>query len=149
MEDIMYANAFYEVLEILTYISKEDYEKIPINLIELFEENANLEHNFKYNSQITLSEQGCSDITKAIIALLYRDYWASKEEKEDILLNEKKEKIRIEQELREKYNPDNLFKKKNIEEKNECKQLIEYKEENFFNKILKKIASFFKKTCTK
>ena len=149
MEDIIYANAFYEVLEILTYISKEDYEKIPINLIELFEENANLEHNFKYNSQITLSEQGCSDITKAIIALLYRDYWASEEEKENILLNEKKEKIRIEQEIREKYNMDNLFKKKNIEEKNECKQLIEYKEENFFNKILKKIASFFKKTSTK
>ena len=89
MEDIIYANAFYEVLEILTHISKEDYEKIPRTLIELFEENANWNYNFKYNSQITLSEQGCSDITKTIIALLYRDYWAGNEEKENILLNEK------------------------------------------------------------
>lgn len=143
MKDIIYANAFYEVLEVLMYISKEDYEKIPGTLIELFEENANLNHNFKYNSQSTLSEQGCSEITRTIIALLYRDYWASNEEKENILLNERNDKIRIEQEKKEKYNPDNLFKKtrtQNIE----CKEIVEYKEANFFRKILRKIKSFFK-----
>lgn len=148
MEDIRYANAFYEVLEILSYISKEDYEKIPRSLIELFEENANLNYNFKYNSKITLREQGCSDITKAIIALLYRDYWASKEEKENILLNEKNDKIRIEQEKQEKYNPDNLFNARNkgteeITLNIDCKKLIEYKKENFLRKLLRKIRNFF------
>ena len=52
--------------------------------------------------------------------------------------------------MRERYNPDNLFKKKEKEEQNnEVKQenteLIEYKEQNIFKKILNKIMKFFKK----
>ena len=56
---------------------------------------------------------------------------------------------KIEAEMRERYNPDNLFKKKEKEEQNnEVKQenteLIEYKEQNIFKKILNKIMKFFK-----
>jgi len=55
-----------------------------------------------------------------------------------------------EEELREKYNPDNLFKKKDIEveettENTESKELTKYKKENFFKTILRKIFSIFKK----
>ena len=39
MVDINYANAYTEVLEILKYIPKEDYNKIPKNKIELYETN--------------------------------------------------------------------------------------------------------------
>ena len=72
--------------------------------------------------------------------------------------NEKKELIKLysendkrkEEELRERYNPDNLFKKKGqIVEDNkinqEYTQLIEYKEQNIFKKILSKIMKLFKK----
>ena len=57
---------------------------------------------------------------------------------------------KIEAEMRERYNPDNLFKKKEKEEQNnEVKQenteLIEYKKQNIFKKILNKIMKFFKK----
>ena len=57
---------------------------------------------------------------------------------------------RKEEELRERYNPDNLFKKKGqIVEDNkinqEYTQLIEYKEQNIFKKILSKIMKLFKK----
>ena len=41
MADIQYANAYTEVLDILKYISKEDYEKIPKSKIKVFEENSN------------------------------------------------------------------------------------------------------------
>ena len=37
MENIEYANAYSEVLEILKNISKEDYEKVPSEKIDLFE----------------------------------------------------------------------------------------------------------------
>ena len=37
MIDIEYANAYSEVLEILKYIPIKDYNKIPKNIIELFE----------------------------------------------------------------------------------------------------------------
>ena len=39
MVSVEYANAYTEVLGILKYISKEDYEKIPNSKIELFETN--------------------------------------------------------------------------------------------------------------
>ncbi len=56
---------------------------------------------------------------------------------------------KIEAEMRERYNPNNLFKKKEKQEQNnEVKQenteLIEYKEQNIFKKILNKIMKFFK-----
>ena len=51
---------------------------------------------------------------------------------------------RIEDEIREKYNPDNLFKKKeNIQEENkEELQLVEVKE-SIFKKIINKIKEIF------
>lgn len=36
MVSVEYANAYSEVLGILKYISREDYEKIPKNRIEVF-----------------------------------------------------------------------------------------------------------------
>ena len=55
-----------------------------------------------------------------------------------------------EQEIREKYNPDNLFKKREktfeppVEETKQDTQLIE-KKENFIQKIFNKIQKIFKK----
>ena len=52
--------------------------------------------------------------------------------------------------MRERYNPDNLFKKREkVEQNNDIKQekteLIEYKEKNIFRKILDRIMQFLKK----
>ena len=57
---------------------------------------------------------------------------------------------KIEAEMRERYNPDNLFKKRenverNDEVKEECTDIIEYKEQNIFKKILNRIIKFFKR----
>ena len=46
MVSLEYANAYSEVLEILRYVSKEDYNKIPKEKITLFETNSNKEYNF-------------------------------------------------------------------------------------------------------
>ena len=56
---------------------------------------------------------------------------------------------KIKAEMREIYNLDNIFKKKekgeqNNEVKQENTELIEYKEQNIFKKILNKIMKFFK-----
>ena len=48
MENIEYANAYSEVLEILKHISKEDYNKIPKQRIKLFETSANKNYEFTY-----------------------------------------------------------------------------------------------------
>lgn len=77
MENIEYANAYSEVLEILKNISKEDYEKVPSEKIDLFEKNANKNYSFQYDTNLTLDEQNVSKRAKAIIAILFRDYWAT------------------------------------------------------------------------
>ena len=71
-----------------------------------------------------------------------RHHWNNKEDSE----NDKK----LETEMRERYNPDNLFKKKekveqNDEAKEESTEIIEYKEQNILKKILNRIMKFFKK----
>lgn len=77
MINVEYANAYAEVLEILKYVSKEEYDKIPHSKIELFEINKNENYVFKYYPNKTLEEQKVSKRAKAIISILFRDYWAS------------------------------------------------------------------------
>ena len=109
MISIEYANAYNEVLEILKYISKEDYNKIPIEQIKLFEANANPNHIFSYNPEKTLDEQNALKITKGIIAILFRDYWATSEQKNKILNYEKNETVKEEKIKIEKYNSNDLI----------------------------------------
>ena len=149
MIDIVYANAYAEVLEILKYVSNEDYNKIPKEKIDLFEKNANLDYDFSYDINKTLDEQNVSKKAKTIIAILFRDYWATDAQREKIKAKEQYDRKIKEEENREKYNPDNIFKKcetKQIETTNEIKennQLIIYKEP-FFKKIFNKIINYIR-----
>ena len=58
---------------------------------------------------------------------------------------EKEESQKQEKELREKYNPDNIFKKKSSEENIQINnvQLVEIKETSWFKKVINKILRFF------
>lgn len=109
MVDIKYANAYSEVLEILKYIPIEDYNKIPKNQIELFETNANSKYIFHYNPNKTLNEQNVSKIAKGIIAILFRDYWSTENQRNKIIVKQNYDRMKLEEEKKEKYNPDNTF----------------------------------------
>lgn len=151
MVDIEYANAYSEVLEILKYISKEDYEKIPNSKIELFETNHNKEYIFKYNPNKTLDEQNVSKTAKAIIAILFRDYWATELQKEKIIAKQNYDRMQLEEKKKERYNSDNLFKnnkKKNILDATDQEQklaLIEINNIKWYKKVWKFITRFFSK----
>ncbi len=119
MVDIEYANAYTEVLEILKYISVEDYNKIPKNKIELFQINANNDYHFTYIPEKTLNEQNVSKIAKGIIAILFRDYWATDYQRARILEKENQDREELERQKGEKYNPDNIFKNKNTNTNND------------------------------
>lgn len=89
MVKVEYANAYKEVLDILKYVSKEDFDKIPAKKIKMFSKYANYDYDFEYNPEITLKEQNVSDIAQTIIAILFRDYWATNGQREKILSKEK------------------------------------------------------------
>lgn len=138
MINLEYANAYSEVLEILQYISREDYNKIPKKQIELFEKNANPNHNFVYNPLKTLNEQDALKITKGIISILFRDYWATDIQREKIIAKQNYARQILEEEKREKYNPNNIFNNEK-EIKNvikEEKALVEIKNEKWYEKVL-------------
>ena len=146
MENIEYANAYSEVLEILKNISKEDYEKVPSEKIDLFEKNANKNYNFQYDTNLTLDEQNVSKRTKAIIAILFRDYWATPEQREKILAKQNYDRIQIEKNKQKQYNVDNIFKnkEKKAETVENSVSMVEYKE-SIFSKIKKWFKQTFKK----
>lgn len=108
--DNIYRETFAEVLEVLKNSNSNIVEKIPKNFIEFL--NQNKDNN--YNVKIDFSDKNWDDSikqeTQAILALIYRDYIVSPEERDRLLEEEKEEQIKIENELREKYNPDNIFK---------------------------------------
>ena len=109
MANNKYAVAYSEVLEILKHIPTEDYNKIPRSKIELFETNADNEYTFNYNPRKTLEEQDVSNITKGIIILLFRDYWATELQRNKIIAKQNYDRIKLEEKKKEKYNTNNIF----------------------------------------
>ena len=148
MVDNKYAIAYSEVLEILKHIPKEDYNKIPNNEIELFESYADNNYTFNYDTSKTLEEQNVSDITKGIIILLFRDYWATEIQRNKIIAKQNYDRMKLEEKKKEKYNVD-IFKnrnndkqKLNIENTTKEVAMVEYKE-SIFKRIINKIKTIF------
>lgn len=140
-----YKIAYSQVLEILKHISVDDYNKIPQNMVQMFKTNASDENYFVYNSNKTLQEQNVSEIARTIIAILFRDYWATNEQKEKIVYVQNKER---EKNKKEQYNPDNLFTNKERTNKQnidlvEEKSMVAVNEEKWYKKIFSWIKSLF------
>lgn len=72
-----YAIAYKKVLEILKYIPEEDFNKIHNDTIEMFKTYSDKKYIFSYDPSKTLDEQNVSKRAKAIIGILFRDYWAT------------------------------------------------------------------------
>lgn len=143
-----YAKAYKEVIEILKYVPDEDVAKMPQEKIDFYKKHMDNEYDYKIDETKDFSEQTISETTEAILACIFRDYWATPYQRERILAKEKYDLQKLEEEKREKYNPDNIFKKNDDNEKfplnNELYENttlpIEVKKERFYEKII----NFFK-----
>ena len=139
-----YREAFSEVEQILKLMPTNLSNKIPTKYRNII----SLEKSKTYTPRISEPFEECElkEETTIILAVIYRDFLCSKEEREELLKRDKNKLLEFEEELREKYNPDNIFSKSPdniIEPENNEIQLIEYKE-SVFRKILNKIRAFFK-----
>ena len=145
------SKAYAEVLLILSYMEQKYIEMIPKKLLELFNEEKDKNYQPNINPNVSLAEQNLQRKTLALLAMLNLNYWCKDEnEKKELLKMYSENDKKIEAEMRERYNPDNLFKKRenveqNDEVKEECTDIIEYKEQNIFKKILNRIIKFFKR----
>ena len=139
--------AVSEVIQILDHTEKEITEKIPEKFIKFLFENADNDYKPNINFYNDNWENTIDEDTKALLAMIYRDYIVSETERLELLEEEKQEREKQEALLREKYNPDNLFKKgkKNEDEIDSINnmQLVEIKEAPWYKRLFKKLLSIF------
>ena len=149
---IDYAKRFVEVNEVLKHLSKEDFEKIPKDIIQLIEDNMDKQYVWNFDENKKLKDQNLNRDTIAFLSYINMEYLLNDEQKAFMQeIHEKNEKEK-QQELSDKYGYDDLFKEKKRKqnEKNntdgqlESTQMIEYKEK-FLTRLLNKIKKFFKK----
>lgn len=140
--------AYAEVDEILALMESEYIEKIPKKMREMFKKERPNDYNPLIQIDIPLEEQKLQRKTFAILAMLNLNYWCEdEEEKQELIKIYAENDIKREEELREKYNPDNIFKnRKDIQQiENNSLSIIEYREKRFLQKIIIFIKRFFKK----
>ena len=141
----VYYRALKELSEIIKFFPRNEYRKSPKTFINFIEENKDNSYEYMIEHIDDFQNQAMLDETRVLLSIVYRDFIASNKEKNQITDMEKNELLEEEKRIREKYNPDNIFKKRNVQQKenvitNEV-TMIEYKES-----IFTKIKNWFKRT---
>lgn len=148
MVSVAYSEAAVEVLDILKHTSKEDVNKIPRKFIEFLENNKSETYIADLDHTKTIKEMELKPKTQALLGLIYLKYWANEEEKIAFKKRARENEIKYQEELREKYNTDNLFrnKKEVVRYKNVQQEmsLQTVRHENFIQKIINKIKEMFR-----
>lgn len=117
MVDVKNANAISEVLHYLKGISQTDIDKLPNKLMNFLEENASKDYICDFDYTKPLSELDLLDETKGLLGLICLNYWCeTEEEKADFTRKLNENENQYQKELREKYNPDDIFKKDTLVE---------------------------------
>lgn len=149
-----FAEASAEINEILKYMPDEELKKIPSKLRDFFREVASKDYVTNINPNLPLDEQEIKEKTKDIIALIYRNYWCSEEERKELDQKLIENDRKFEEELREKYNPDNIFKNNvtttkkeepEIKEEKIEQSLVVQETEKWYQRFLDMVKKWFKK----
>ena len=141
-----YSVAITEVLYILKYLPKDMTANIPTNFLKYLNENSIPDYKPDFDLSKGLDNVRLKHKTKILLAIIYRNYICSKQERLDydkiLLQNENEYQIK----LKEKYNTDNIFKetKTSDDNNNDINQLVIYKKSYFT-----RIKDFIKKILHK
>lgn len=143
--DREYSYAVAELLDLLRNTEDELINKVPTNLIDIWEKQVPED----YKSKDMLTEEDWENIelaqkTKALIGMVYRNYWCNAEERKmyDEILRKNEEKRQAE--LKEKYKEEDLYRPVHQEEAtvDEENEMIVYKD-NIIIRIINKIKEIF------
>lgn len=143
----VYREAFSEIDEIFKLMPISFINKIPIKFRDMIHNEKSKE--YQPIIEEPLENYTLKDETIIILSLIYRDFLCSKEEKERLKMRDAQRMKEVEEELREKYNVDNLFKNRQQVHENEQTQinnsLLVIEEEKWYKKIFNIIKKLFKK----
>lgn len=135
---------YVDISIIIGMMPTEMKSKISNSFIDFIENNKSNTYVSNINPKIPLREQNIRKETKEMLGIIYRDYLCSNEERIDLIQEENEELAKLELEKRKLYNPDDIFKKKDLKENIIKKEvgMIEYKE-SIIKKIITKIKNLF------
>ena len=118
-------------------------------LINFWQRNKSTTYKPNLDHSKTINEMKLKEKTKDIITMIYLNYLCNENEKESIMDTLRKNEENYQLMLRNKYNPDSIFKKQTQQETIKTEEsiknvaIVEYKE-SIFSKIIKVIKRFFK-----
>ena len=142
ISNIQYANAISEVLHYLKGIRQEDIDKIPKKILKTLNDNCSNEYICKFDYKKPLKELQLQEEAKGIIACICYNYWCETAEQKRIFLEQlNKNEINYQEELKEKYDIEKIFKQRKESKKEEIEEqihMVEYKKNvfrNFWNKL--------------
>ena len=145
--DRAYEEAFAEVDEILKKMPIDLLSKIPVKFRQVISENK--AKDYKVEIQEPLDEEKLKEETVVILGLIYRDFLASPEEREELQEKDAEELKRIEEEKRQQYDLENVFQKRKSdkmpENEHSSTELTLYKKPGFIKKFFGLIKGFFNK----
>lgn len=100
--------AYREGYEIISSLPESTKKKIPEEIWEFIKENMDTSHEITWKD---IYESFLLEDTNIMLAILYKAYLATEEEKMIIKAKENAIRKKKEKEAYKKYNPNNLFKK--------------------------------------
>ena len=139
------SEAAVEFNRILEYTSEDLKNKIPKKFLDFLQSIQSETYKFEYDKTKKLDEQKLKPKTRGLIALVYQDYICNEAEKEEYIQKSQKLIKQIEESKREKYNPNDIFKDKKIENDKDTTntvEIVEYKE-SIIKRIIRKIKNIF------
>lgn len=148
MKTSKYSKSATEVLDILKHTRKEDTEKIPREFIQFLEENRSEEYISNLDHTKQIKDMELTQETQDVLGFIYLKYWADQQSKESFRSKIREMEKAYQEEARKKYDPDNIFKKreeitKGYKDINLPKQIIE--EQTVIQKIIRFIKRVFRR----
>ena len=142
------SNTYEEVYEVLSYMDKITVMKIPDFILKKIKDNRNVDYKTKINKNDIFNEQNLSKESVDFLCWLNYTYLIDNSQKNNIDKKITKISAKQEEQRREQYNSQNLFKNKQPIVKNQSTtttSIVEYNEKNFLQKIFDKIKRIFKR----
>lgn len=148
MNSVKYAKAMKEVTEYLKGITKEDFDKIPADVITFLYENQDKDYACNIDYTIPFKDMELTDEAKGIIVYLCYNYWCGNEKEKQNLINKLNENEQnFQEELKKQFKGTDILnqnKKEKLPIK--CEEIEKSKNRiSIFSKILDFIKKLTKK----
>lgn len=104
-----YREASVDVLDILSHMSSSEQEKVSRKFVEFLKDNSSEDYVSNLDYTKSLDQMELSEEARGLIAIMYRNYWCTAEEKQALDAKFIENEVKKQEELRERFNPDNVF----------------------------------------